>query len=102
MLRDNNILLKLEEGSGRILVNISEGMAAFPEPSFQWSRNGQPLSGMHMSGLVLTYDSITFNDVRRTDAGNYTVVATSYFLNSTTELVGNDISDFYLDVLCKL
>ena len=53
-----------------------------------------------MSGPVLTYNNITFNNVRRTDVGNYTVVATSYVHNSMTELVGNDIGGFYLDILC--
>lgn len=96
MVRDK-ILLKVEENSGRILVNLSEGLAAFPEPTFQWSKDGKPLNGP-----VLTYNSVTFNNVRRSDAGNYTVVATNFVLNSITEPVGNDIGGFYLDVLCKL
>ena len=97
MVRDN-ILLKVEDNSGRISVNLSEGLAAFPEPTFQWSKDGQPLSGPRPA---LTYSSVTFNDIRRTDAGNYSVVATSFVLNSTTELVGRDIGSFYLDVVCK-
>ena len=96
MLR-NSILLKVEESSGRILVNLSEGLAAFPEPTYQWRRDGQPLSGP-----TLNYNSVTFNNVRRTDAGNYTVVATNFVLNSTTEQVGKNIGGFHLDVLCKL
>ena len=44
MLQDA-ILLKVEENSGRIPVDLSEGLAAFPEPVFQWSRNEQVLNG---------------------------------------------------------
>ena len=97
MLRDN-VLLKVRENSGRIPVNISVRLAAFPEPAFQWSKDGQPLSG---SRPVLTYDSVTFDNAMRSDAGNYTVVVTNYVLNSTTEQVGNDTGSFSLDVLCK-
>ena len=98
MLRDN-VLLKVRENSGRIPVNISEGLAAFPEPTSQWNKDGQPLSG---SRPVLTYDSVTFDNVMRSDAGNYTVVVTNYVLSSTTEQVGSDSGSFSLDVLCKL
>ena len=95
MVRDN-ISLKVEENNARTAVNLSESLAAFPEPFFQWSKDGQPLSGP-----ILTYNTATFNSVRRADTGNYTVVATNFVLNSTTELVGNDTGGFYLDVLCK-
>ena len=94
-----NVLLKVRESIGRIPVNISEGLAAFPEPTFQWSKDGQPLSG---SRPFLTYDSVTFDNVTRSDAGNYTVIVTNYVLNSTTEQVGSDTGSFSLDVLCKL
>ena len=99
MLRDN-VLLKVEENGGRIPIDLSEGLVAFPEPTSQWSKDGQPLNGPRPA---LTYNSVTFDNVRRTDAGNYTVVATNFVLNSTTpEQVGNDTGSFYLDVLCKL
>ena len=95
MLRDN-VLLKVEENSGRLLVNLSEGVTAFPEPTFQWTKVGETLNGP-----ALTYNSITFDSVMREDAGNYTVLATNFMLNSMTEQVGNDIGGFYLDILCK-
>ena len=100
MLQDN-VLLKVGESSGRIPVDLSEGLASFPEPVFQWSRNGQVLNGPRPA---LMYNSVTFDNVQRADGGNYTVVATNFVINSTTEqdLVGNDTGSFYLDVLCKL
>ena len=98
MLQDD-VLLKVEESSGRIPVDLSEGLAAFPEPMFQWSRNRQLLNGPRPA---LMYNSITFDDIQRADGGNYTVMATNFVLNSTTEKVGNDTGSFYLDVLCKL
>ena len=97
MLRDD-VVLKLRENGGRIPVNISEGLAAFPEPTFQWSKDGRPLDG---SRPELTYSTVTFDSMRRSDAGNYTAAATNFELDSTTEQVGNDTGSFYLDVLCK-
>ena len=98
MLRDD-VVLKVRENGGRIPVNISEGLAAFPEPTSQWSKDGRPLDG---SRPELTYSTVTFDNVRRSDAGNYTAAATNFELDSTTEQVGNDTGSFYLDVLCKL
>ena len=95
----SSVLLKVRESSGRIPVNISEGLAAFPEPTFQWSKDGQPLSG---SRPVLTHDRVTFDNVMRSDAGNYSVVVTNYVLNSTSKQVGSDTGSFFLDVLCTL
>ena len=96
MLRDN-FLVKVEENSGRIPVNLSEDLAAFPQPDFNWTKDGLPLTGP-----TLTYSSVTFITVTRTDTGNYTVSARNFVLGSSTEQVGNDIGSFYLDVLCKL
>ena len=98
MLLDN-FVLKVRENGGRIPVNISEGLAAFPEPISQWSKDGQLLDG---SRPELIYSTVTFDNVRRLDAGNYTVISTNYLLDSTTEQVGNDTGSFYLDVICKL
>ena len=97
-LLQDNAILKVEENSGRIPVNLSEGLVVFPEPVFRWTKDGQPLNGS-----ALTYKSIIFDNVRREDAGNYTVLATNFVINSTTlKQVGNDTGSFYLDVLCKL
>ena len=55
MLRDD-VVLKVRENGGRIPVNISEGLAAFPEPTSQWSKDGQLLDG---SRPELTYSTVT-------------------------------------------
>jgi hypothetical protein len=91
MLRDD-VVLKVRENGGRIPVNISEGFAAFPEPTSQWSKDGQSLEGPRP---ILTYNTVTFDNARRSDTGNYTVVATNFMLDSTTEQIGNDTGSFY-------
>ena len=96
MIQDN-IMLKVEENSGSIPVSLSEGLAAFPNPTFQWTKDG-----VRLNGPALTYSSVTFDIVTREDAGNYTVLATNFLLNSMTEVIGNDIGSFYLDIFCKL
>ena len=45
---------------------------------------------------------MTFDTVRRTDAGNYTVTATNFALRDPGVEVGSDTGSFFLDVLCKL
>ena len=72
----------------------------FPQPfKFEWLKDGQPL---RQSGLTTTYSSVTFTSVMRTDAGNYTVNATNFLLDDSTQPVGSDTGSFYLDVVCKL
>ena len=91
--------MKLAENSqNNITVDLRQEPAAFPEPTlFNWTVDGQPLTG-----LPLTYSNVTFGTVRRADAGNYTVSATNFILGSPgTKQVGNDTGSFYLDVICK-
>ena len=94
----SDILLNFEEYSENVPVDLRQDPAAFPEPSlFSWNKDGQPLTG-----LPLTYSNVTFDTVRRVDAGNYTVSAANFVIGSSTEQVGSGIGSFYLDVLCKL
>ena len=91
----------IEEGSENIPIDLRQEPSAFPEPTrFSWNKNGQPLSE---TDLTLTYSNITFNTVRRADAGNYTVSATNFVLPGTSgaSQVGSDTGSFYLDVICK-
>ena len=100
ILRDN-LLVKIEVGTENITVDLNQEPAAFPEPTrFSWNKDGQPLS---VTDLILTYSNVTFNTVRRADAGNYTVTATNFVLPGSpgTNQVGNDTGSFYLDVICK-
>ena len=98
----DDFLVKIEEGSGNITVNLRQDPTAFPEPTlFSWSKDGQPLSATE---LTLTYSSVTINTVRRADAGNYTVTATNFILpgSPVENQVSNDTGSFYLEVICKL
>ena len=75
----------------------------FPLPSklaIEWLKDGRPLRQSDL--ITTTYSSVTFASVMRTDAGNYTVNATNFLLDSITQPVGSDTGSFYLDVLCKL
>ena len=93
-----NLLLRIEDGSRNVPIDLRRDPVAFPEPSyFTWNKDGQPLTG-----LVLTYSSVTFATVWRTDAGNYTVSATNFVLGDSTKQVGNDTGSFFLDVICRL
>ena len=96
----NNFLLKVQENSEDILINLYQEPPAFPESSlFSWNKDGQPLR----TGLILTYSSVTFDTVRRVDAGNYSVIASNFVLPGSpgTNQVGSDTGSFYLNVICK-
>ena len=96
-LRDN-LLVKIEVGTENITVDLNQEPATFPEPTrFSWNKDGQPLS---VTDLTLTYSNVTFNTVRRADAGNYSVTATNFVLPGANQ-VGNDTGSFYLNVICK-
>ena len=93
----SNIVVRIEENSENVPVHLRQEPAAFPEPTlFSWNKDGQPLTR-----LTLTYSNVTFDTVRRSDAGNYTVSATNFVIGSRTEQVGSDIGSFYMDVLCE-
>ena len=90
--------IKIEEGSESIPVDIRQDPFAFPEPTlFHWSKDGQPLR----AGLSFTYSNVTFDTIKRADAGNYTVSATNFIIGSNVEQVGNDTGGFFLDVICE-
>lgn len=100
-LRDN-LLIKLKENTTDVLINLLEEPAPVPLPNIVfWYKDGQYLSGSNQIGL--TYSSVTFDTIRREDAGNYTV-----FAANPLSLVwpgyysaGTDTGSFYLDVICN-
>ena len=97
-LQDNFLVRFEEDKSENILVDLHQEPAGFPVPTlFSWSKNGQPLTTR-----PLTYSSVTFDTVRRADAGNYTVIAKNFDSRDPAVEVGSDTGSFYLDVLCKL
>lgn len=91
-------MVRIEENHENVVVDLRQEPPAFPPPtSFIWTKDGRPLSGH-----VLTYSSVTFATVRRTDAGKYSVSATNFVSGSSTEQVGSDTGSFCMDVICKL
>ena len=92
------MLVKIEENNENITINLRQEPTGFPEPIlFSWNKDEQPIR----TGISLTYSSVTFDIVRRVDAGNYSVSATNYVIGSNTEQVGNDTGSFYLDIICE-
>ena len=66
----------IEGQSLLITLGLEGNTLDFPSPdTFQWSFNGQALSGS--SDIILTENTIEFLTLDRTNSGNYTVVATN-------------------------
>ena len=100
-LRDNFMVL-IEENSENVQIDIGLDPEPFPMDtlSFSWTKNGQPLSGG--SGLALTYSSVTFATIERSDSGEYAVSASNHVTGHLSQQIGNDTGRFSLDVICKL
>ena len=100
MLQDD-LMFRIVENSLNVPVDLSQDPAAFPEPtSYTWTRNGVQLSSPLS---MLTYSTITFPSVSRSDAGNYVVSAMNFVPdNNNTVLIGSDTGSFSLDVICKI
>lgn len=97
---NDDLSIKLQEGDSKVTVNLLLEPVAFPQPSkFEWLKGDQPL---RRSGIATSYSSITFSSVMRSDTGYFTVSATNYLLNNSTQPVGTDMGSFILCVLCKL
>ena len=82
---------------------LEEVPIVFPFPTFQWTRNGVP--AVNVSGSVaFGYTAANFYNTSRTAAGNYSLFAENYVINSTGAgmiVIGNDTGGFTLDVLCE-
>ena len=90
------------EGS-TLSLNLSppSGDKAFPYPTeFQWSKDGIPIS--NTSVLSLGYPGVVFRNVSRADAGQYSLSATNYKLETSGEVIGEGTGTFQLEVLCEL
>ena len=95
-------VVRIEENSANVLIDISLDAEPFPLDTlaFFWTRSGQPLTGG--SGLALTYSSVTFAMIERSDSGEYSVLAINYVTGGPSQQIGNDTGRFSLDVICKL
>ena len=98
-LRDN-LVVKIEENSENVPINLLQEPTAYPQPSsFMWRKDGQPVDSSRVS---LSYSNATFAKVTREDDGVYTVSVTNFVIGSSTQQVGTDTGSFRLDVICKL
>ena len=98
MLLDG-LMFRLAENSLNVSVDLSQAPAAFPKPtSYTWTKNGIQLSG---APPLLTYSTITFPLISRSDAGSYVVSAINFVLGNNSVLIGSDTGSFRLDVICK-
>ena len=97
--------MKIEENSEDVPIDLRQDPAAYPEPmtsdSFEWSKDGLPLTETSPRLSQLTYSRVSFDTVIREDAGNYIVSATNYVSGSTTQEIGSDTGSLRLDVICK-
>ena len=94
-LRDN-FMVRILENSRNVPIDLAVDPLPFPlhTISFNWSRDGRPLT----TGQSLTYSSVTFSSVERTDSGTYSVVVANSVDGAQ---LGNDTGSFTLDVICK-
>ena len=92
-------MFRTVENSLNVPFDLSLAPAAFPEPtSYIWTRNGIQLSG---PPPVLSYSTITFPSISRSDAGSYVLSATNFVLRNDLVPIGSDTGSFSLDVICK-
>ena len=95
-MRDN-FLVKVEENSLDIVIDLHQPPAMFPEPTtYTWYKNGQPLTRFHY-----TFSSVTIPSVQRSDVRNYSVFAITFVSDGSMEQVGNDTGSFYLEIICE-
>ena len=97
----DNLQINIIEGTLNAKVDLSESPPAFPFPRiFQWQKNGAFVDA-NTSMVTFGYPSVVFENVSRSDSGNYSLMATNYLLDNPDEMLGNDSGSFFLDVLCK-
>ena len=83
-------LTRREGASVVIQLNVSGN----PQPTFSWRQVGSQMSLSNGSGIIVAYDTLTFDNIGREHTGQYVYEA----INS----VGMTNISFELDVLCKL
>lgn len=108
-----NAMVYLVEGTMAEMIVPETPYEAFPTPQFfQWSRDGSDLA--NSDRRTLHYPSITFDPVKREDAGSYSLRAVNYkcgdnVLTPPTYqcgaggfILGSGDGSISLHVLCKL
>ena len=101
MLSDRGEVRKRENEELSLDLREPGSPPAFPFPSeFMWSRDdGAELESVPDT-RIFNYSTIFIGSVLRSDAGTYTLTATSYQLDEVT-LVGTDSGTFTLNILCE-
>ena len=93
-----NLIVRLQDGDVNIPVDLHQDPAPFPEPDiFNWSKDGQQLS----ADVNATYSTLTFSTVTKNSTGKYTVTATNFLLDNSSQQLGSDTGCIFLDVLCE-
>ena len=81
-------------------ISLEVGPRAFPYPqSIQWTRFGIKIGNSTMARFG--YPAVSFTNVSRTDAGIYTLAATSYHLHDPSLVIAMAVARFQLNVKCK-
>ena len=97
-LRDGEVI-RFQRGARNVEVNLESGRPAFPQPTFEWTKDDQNIS--NSSGGVFGYPTLTIYTVDMSDSGLYTLAARNNFLEEPFDEIGNDTGSFTLDVVCK-
>ena len=93
-------VIRFQQGARNMEVNLESGRPAFPQPTFEWTKDGQAIS--NSSGRVFGYPALNIDTVDRSDSGLYTLAARNTILEEPFDEIGNDTGSFTLDVVCKL
>ena len=84
----------LREHNNIMPVVIQLNVSGNPQPLFSWRQVGSQMPLSNGSGVTVTFDSLTFNNIGRERTGQYVYEA----VNS----VGRSNISFEVDVQCKL
>ena len=92
-----NLIVRLQDGDVNIPVDLHRDPAPFPEPDiFNWSKDGQLLGD-----VSATYSTLIFSTVTKNSSGKYTVTATNFLLDNSSQQLGSDTGSIFVDVLCE-
>ena len=95
-------MVQIEENSENVRIEIGLDPEPFPLDtlSFSWTRNGQQLTD-ESGGLALTFSSVTFAMIERSDSGEYFMSASNHAIGNPSQQIGSDTGGFSVDVICK-
>ena len=95
-------MVQIEENSENVRIEIGLDPEPFPLDtlSSSWTRNGQQLTD-ESGGLALTFSSVTFAMIERSDSGEYFMSASNHAIGNPSQQIGSDTGGFSVDVICK-